>query len=381
MANSNGEISYPVSIDDVQNVLGQLGDGDLGTLCQSSAINRWAKYKPVRKNLIDTTDQLDTYKSWKSTATWWQDNDGKCGLDYRTYSSVASVKSAISTMMPQWTRIAPTGGIVSPYRLLDFNSYHHNALSPVYAIAASNARLTDGAILTISVATSPDDGYSIRFSDIPALNSYYYTVAIYDINDQLVLLHSGDNTLSQYEDGSIIDINIPYNNGLYGYEGKLTEGRTYTVYAFLSSDPYICQISEFSGSHTYVALPCGEDEYGLQPTTFLCTRSSQWANIDAFATDRIVEWTLYLYGAGQPSGAVIRLVDLQGNVISGQSHTVDWTDAEQVSSQGTTGWKVGSTLHTTLLMPTNNPELYMVEFVTLNITARAIIGYNVDPQI
>lgn len=47
MSNTNGVIAAPVSIYDVQDVLGQ-GSNDLATLCASTVINRWARYKPER---------------------------------------------------------------------------------------------------------------------------------------------------------------------------------------------------------------------------------------------------------------------------------------------------------------------------------------------
>lgn len=47
MSNTNGVIAAPVSIYDVQHVLSQ-SSNDLATLCVSTAINRWARYKPER---------------------------------------------------------------------------------------------------------------------------------------------------------------------------------------------------------------------------------------------------------------------------------------------------------------------------------------------
>lgn len=53
MSNSNGKIyvssPYGVSIADVKAVLNE-SSTDLGTLCKSNKINRWAKYKPMRKD-------------------------------------------------------------------------------------------------------------------------------------------------------------------------------------------------------------------------------------------------------------------------------------------------------------------------------------------
>ena len=48
-------ITAPDSIYDVQRALGN-GSPDLGTLCKANTVNKWAKYKPVGKNMIDTTD-------------------------------------------------------------------------------------------------------------------------------------------------------------------------------------------------------------------------------------------------------------------------------------------------------------------------------------
>ena len=51
MSVTNGIVSAPVSIYDIQHVLGN-GSSDLGTLCRASQINKWAKYKPERLNKI-----------------------------------------------------------------------------------------------------------------------------------------------------------------------------------------------------------------------------------------------------------------------------------------------------------------------------------------
>jgi hypothetical protein len=49
--NSNGIISAPVSIDDVKTVLG-VASNDLATLCKSSNINMWARFKPINYNWV-----------------------------------------------------------------------------------------------------------------------------------------------------------------------------------------------------------------------------------------------------------------------------------------------------------------------------------------
>lgn len=400
MAQANGEITAPVSISDVKNAISANNNG-LGELCAHANVNKWSKYKPVPKNLIDTTDQLNSDKTWKSSATWWKGNNNNCGIIYRSGSlntSVASVMADIRDKRVLWTRDAPAGGSNAPYRLTDFNQYHHGALPPTYAIGAGTLQLRAGATFDIQIATSVDDGYNVRLSHIGTFNSYYFTVAIYDTSGNLKLIHSGTKLVSQYGDGESIDISIPYNNGSYGYQGKLSAGNTYKIYAFMSSVQYICQTSEFSGNYTYAALPHGANDYGMQPIEVTAYASSQWLTVDAFASGRIISWQAGVFGGGLPTGT-LRLTDLQGNtvVVSNvqQSVTINFSNATQqksgdsarsctvtaATSMGMPGYTTENILQTTLTLPSDNPELYQLVFTSLNMTVTAIIGHDINPDI
>ena len=123
MAISNGLIIAPVSIYDVQQTLGT-SNNDVGTLCRQQNVNKWAKYKPVPNDIIDTTPELESDKTWKSTATWWKAKNGKCGLSYIPQPSVAYTKDAIDSKHVVWSRVAPAGNDTEPYRLIDFNTRH-----------------------------------------------------------------------------------------------------------------------------------------------------------------------------------------------------------------------------------------------------------------
>lgn len=130
MGHSNGIITPPVNTADVSYVT-RRGSNDVGTLCGNNPmINKWAKYKPViYHNLIDTTGQLNSDKTWKSTATWWKASDGKCGL---TITKRTNGSALVTNWGTDWTYNPPTGGMNAPYRLIDFNYYDHNAHSPLY---------------------------------------------------------------------------------------------------------------------------------------------------------------------------------------------------------------------------------------------------------
>jgi hypothetical protein len=161
MANSNGVVYAPVSFADVNYVLAT-AHTDLGQLCRDGNINRWAKYKPVGKNKISTLDEMETDKTWKSTATWWKGNTSIttipvgttflnktnqytaawitiCGVKYLGFSAKIDVLNIFNVANNHWvtqqggifaqnfSHVPPAGGTNEPYRLTDFNYYKHDA--------------------------------------------------------------------------------------------------------------------------------------------------------------------------------------------------------------------------------------------------------------
>ena len=142
MAVNNGLISYPVGVGEVCNTLGT-NHADVGWVCsRGTLINKWAKYKPViYPNLINTYDQLNSNKTWKSTATWWRGTDGKCGLNATVYNREYDLTQGFES---DWGYNPPTGGLAAPYRLIDFNYYNHKAQMPFRASIMGDAYDEDG---------------------------------------------------------------------------------------------------------------------------------------------------------------------------------------------------------------------------------------------
>lgn len=142
MAVNNGLISYPVGVGEVCNTLGT-NHADVGWVCsRGTLINKWAKYKPViYPNLINTYDQLNSNKTWKSTATWWRGTDGKCGLNATVYNREYDLTQGFES---DWGYNPPTGGMAAPYRLIDFNYYNHKAQMPFRASIMGDAYDEDG---------------------------------------------------------------------------------------------------------------------------------------------------------------------------------------------------------------------------------------------
>ena len=155
MSYSNGKITAPVSVNDVQHVTGN-SSTDLGTLCKGPNIKMWAKYKPVIFGSLDTLAALNSQiKQWNPNASaanqWWKATNGDYGLTYST--AMVSVSAATTTAMKNalsslallvngnangWGYAKPAGGLASPYRLTDFLEYNHNVSNPVAGSATSD---------------------------------------------------------------------------------------------------------------------------------------------------------------------------------------------------------------------------------------------------
>lgn len=175
-ARDNGQLCGDVQWDDNANAWVRV-----------NAINKFAKYKPVRKeNMLDNRDD------------WWRAGDGNCGLSINHYEQlsdlVAKVRARHSDLL--WEHLPPRGAAVAtgpdphgfePYRLLDFNNYIHNAEFPMpYLFTDAEVTIVDHdatystafAIPTVAQAIAQ---YSLGFSDIrptgttgDALGEYYF---------------------------------------------------------------------------------------------------------------------------------------------------------------------------------------------------------------
>lgn len=126
---STGIISAPVSIDDVKTALGE-SSNDLATLCTSSNINMWSKYKPVHNNIAFPNNEVAASKStWytNSSRDWWLGAANKPAIEIPLCETFDAIKAAY------WIHNKPTGGSSSPYRLSDFIGY--NTYDKGYLIA------------------------------------------------------------------------------------------------------------------------------------------------------------------------------------------------------------------------------------------------------
>lgn len=175
MSHSNGIITAPVSIDDVKSVLGE-SSNDLATLCKSSNINMWAKYKPT------------IYPS-NFPSDWYKAGDGNYGLNI----TVENGKSNWRDLVAEYSKInngytnlyaRPTGGSTAPYRLGDFRGYFHNANPELKDYLTANIFIRENdtnQLLTLYNPVSAD-GKEISYFDFTAYRDKYFGYVITDTN-------------------------------------------------------------------------------------------------------------------------------------------------------------------------------------------------------
>ena len=183
MAHANGKITAPVVMPtDIAAVLGISGTS-LEANCKSTAINMWAKYKPVPYAKIDTIDEFDkSTNKWKSTATWWK-NRIVNGVDSGAYCGFVIPTMNVSSLTggdPEaWTAKKPAGGTNQPYRLSDFACYYHNAVCPFSVLLPTTAVWNGSDVAGKVRFTRPTvDEFNLTLNDIISGSTAYFGVAV-----------------------------------------------------------------------------------------------------------------------------------------------------------------------------------------------------------
>lgn len=382
MALQNDIIIAPISIYDVQRCFGRTYS-DIGSLIIYSGIKKWAKYKPVRLALIDTTGQLNADNTWKNDATWWKATNGNCGITFGVSATVAQVKSAIDDQLTIWAYQRPQGGTTNPFRLIDFNHYNHNVPPPIYGVASTECIVSPGQQFTVTCLKSLAGGDNLVLSDIGQFDNFRFTIAIY-LGSTLKLIHSSEETMGDVGQYGDIQLTIPYNDGVNGgYQGVLEAGTTYTCYVFLSSVNYSGYGNSVQAG-TYIPLPYENFDNGIPPFTLTPRSYSQWMRIEADCSapnSRIVNWKAYMYNSQRP--ATISLIDNAGNIVPGQSRNIDFNNGSHISTNPD-GWLIQSSVNPSLgcepfLMPAYDPESYRVKMIASGMPdAYAYIGHDIQ---
>lgn len=184
MPTSNGIITAPVSIEDVRITLG-VSSTDLGILCTSSKINKWARYKPIALKHVNTPDHPRPITEEEKR----RNNQGlelKKLLDVTTSGSISKYTL---TQNPSWPYSPPTTGYFK--RITDFTNttapteqgYNSRADPPIYLLMET--RLTNDPLSPWNITKDADGQYTVTFNLFfdPDLEKFAF-ISSYKISDE-----------------------------------------------------------------------------------------------------------------------------------------------------------------------------------------------------
>ena len=251
-----------VSIADVKTCLSE-SSNDLGTLCTSNSIKKWAKNKPIRFNTIGILTQ-----SQREDAFWGlgepeeHETAGQtAGAQLDAFRSAATDEHGHA-----FEYLKPTGTIgVAPYRLLDFDGYYHNSPCPIigHNIATINIAEVSGSMLTFNVQKNNDTIGAISLADVftrLGLSNYYLAIGFN--RGGVFFYRTSSDTIGTWAAN-------PYNGALsvvfnitdYPFSGTAENVPFYIVAA---SGKYTIDDSLFPTSQYFRALPFNtkSDGYG-----------------------------------------------------------------------------------------------------------------------
>lgn len=191
MSLANNKITAPVSVDDVKSLLGE-SSNDLATLCKSSKINVWAKYKPTDYNAAFSDN-------------WSKGKDGNYGLNITVDNRVSSWSALVAEYSKAnngYSNIykRPSGGATSPYRLGDFRGYNHKAKPEISDYLAATNYIEDSPIsLSVAYNVITVDGDQVSYKDVEVYKGLYFGYVITDISGKTLKLLATASTTSSYE--------------------------------------------------------------------------------------------------------------------------------------------------------------------------------------
>jgi hypothetical protein len=290
MGYSNGIITAPVSIYDVQRAIGA-SSPDLGTLCRHANINKWAKYKPVRSSVISVMTDADFIAAG--------------------YGLSAPAAFYANTQNPDatWQYLKPRTNDWA--RLSDFNNYAHNCICPFgFEVSGELGSIVGIVLYTNSganIITPSDRSWqgerNLSVADILTANGfgdYYLGFCIHDLTDQASAYVAivTNKKLSTINDS--VEVFLLYSEqkseGGLTYPAipliadKLRDGHTYRyITCLFSSGPdsgYAYQINPYTPLVYPLAFEAGIDRHDIE-----MHKANYIAGLQATLSISNVTWT------------------------------------------------------------------------------------------
>lgn len=227
MGHFNGKITAPVNTDDIATVL-NVNTHDVGSLCMSSKINGWAKFKPL--NIDQSADISDSQRA--------SINHGL--QPPAIYTNKDELVSALIEGQGAWIYSRPS--ISCMKRITDFVGYDHNAKSPFGYLPATIERILQQGSDFIIPAYSPpssNDGSILNMGDFANstnnFKDWYFSILLYYDNNPTTRywIASANEPLSSGEGVGDWQVNFGTVINNNSYQGK------YTAVPFISTYKWI----------------------------------------------------------------------------------------------------------------------------------------------
>lgn len=215
---------------------------DVGTLCSSDKINKWSKWKPIRKEKIIGIDIADL-------------ESVDFGFSYARSNDYVAVSAS------KWVYLKPTGGATSPYRLGDFRNYNHAAIKLVHLPIFTEINIFEKESHTITFTVPTSVLGQLQMSDFlaPLVNQYLAVVISAGITGTFVLtsatkLSDGGNTI-------VLDLTAAPFSGI-------SISANYNFFFVLSNkivNPISSNASAYITDNLFVPLPNENDDLSFFP--------------------------------------------------------------------------------------------------------------------
>lgn len=185
MAHGTEIITTPVTMPaDLSAVLGIAGT-DLAAACQSGAVNKWAKNKPIRFAKVaqlTAQNQIAANYGIADIPTWTR-------LDYMAIYLFSSDKGSLQSVywpecdiakgnlsLDYWVYLQPQGGASQPFRLSDFEYYYHGAEEPIGEMPSATVEIQPIGTMRIVFKMGAQSNYTLKLSDLTWPGSSGYSI-------------------------------------------------------------------------------------------------------------------------------------------------------------------------------------------------------------
>ena len=191
MAHSNNSIFAPIQMPADFAAILQISGTDLEQICKCTGINKWAKYKPVSKNVIEalTEAQRQSVNYGISKIPTWS-NINKMIEFWLLENKTAANAPDCGLVNDYWDYTHPSGGSGSPYRLTDFAisssvGYKHDAEAPLKGLQSLSAQITANGQLVLVWNTGAQSSMTLKYTDLKydggsqiSLSGFYFTAIL-----------------------------------------------------------------------------------------------------------------------------------------------------------------------------------------------------------